>query len=161
MHTTPASGQRFSAGLLPFRRHSGHLEVFLVHMAGPYWAHKDDGAWSVAKGEYDPATEQPWEVAQREFAEEVGIPAPAGERWDLGETRLPSGKRVQVYAVHTDAPLAFVSSNLFEMEWPRGSGQITQFPETDAAQWFPLSVAEIKIVSGQRPVLSQLVHALA
>ncbi|MEI2785245.1 MAG: NUDIX domain-containing protein [Candidatus Nanopelagicales bacterium] len=91
---------RFSAGLLPVREGQGtSLEVFLVHMAGPYWAHKDDGAWSVAKGEYDPATEDPWEVAQREFDEEVGIPAPPGERWDLGETRMPSGKRVLTYAV--------------------------------------------------------------
>lgn len=152
---------RFSAGLLPFRKDLDRgSQVFLVHMAGPYWAHKDDGAWSVAKGEYDPATEDPWEVAQREFEEEVGIPAPPGERWDLGETRMPSGKRVLTYAVATQADLAFVSSNLFEMQWPAGSGQLTQFPETDDAQWFTMADAAVKIVRGQRPILTRLLQIL-
>lgn len=144
---------RFSAGLLPYRRREQAVEVFLVHMAGPFWAHKDDGAWSVAKGEYDPATEDPWQVACREFAEEVGLPAPAGDVLDVGEHRMPSGKRVRVYAVATDADLRFMSSNTFTMEWPPGSGQMQEFPETDGAAWFGLDAADSKILSGQRGIL--------
>lgn len=144
---------RYSAGLLPYRHHEGRVEVFLVHMAGPYWAHKDEGAWSIAKGEYDPATEDSWEVAQREFCEEVGMPAPAGEPVDLGEHRMPSGKRVKVYAVRTETELHFVASNLFSMEWPPRSGQVQQFPETDNAAWFGLDEANVKIVRGQREII--------
>jgi predicted NUDIX family NTP pyrophosphohydrolase len=148
---------RFSAGLLPFRPGP---EVFLVHMAGPYWAHKDDGAWSIAKGEYDPAGEDPREVAAREFAEEVGLPAPSGQWLDLGEVRMPSGKRVRTYAVATDVDLYFVSSNLFELEWPPRSGKIEQFPETDGAQWWDLEQARSKLVAGQLPILDLLEAAL-
>ncbi len=144
---------RFSAGLVPVRRSADGLEVFLVHMAGPYWAHKDDGAWSIAKGEYDPTVEDARVVAAREFEEEVGRPAPGGEWLDAGETRMPSGKCVRAFAVETDEDLAFVSSNLFDMEWPPHSGQMQQFPETDNAQWFTLEDARVKIVSGQRPIL--------
>ena len=144
---------KYSAGLLPFRTTAGTVEVFLVRMAGPYWAHKGDGAWSIAKGEYNPASEDAWEVAQREFCEEVGMPAPAGERTDLGEHRMPSGKRVRVFAVRTEATLRFISSNLFDMEWPPGSGRIQQFPETDDAAWFGLDEAAVKIVSGQREIV--------
>lgn len=147
---------KFSAGLLPFRTTGHAVEVFLVHMAGPYWAHKDNGAWSIAKGEYDPASEDAWDVAQREFFEEVGVPAPVGERTDVGEYRMPSGKRVRVFAVRTEAPLRFVSSNLFDMEWPPGSGRVQQFPETDGAAWFRLEEAAVKIVGGQREIVTAL-----
>jgi predicted NUDIX family NTP pyrophosphohydrolase len=138
---------------VPVRRSADGLEVFLVHMAGPYWAHKDDGAWSIAKGEYDPMSEDARAVAAREFEEEVGRTAPGGEWLDAGETRMPSGKRVRAFVVETDEELAFVSSNVFDMEWPPHSGQMQQFPETDDAQWFPLAVARVKIVIGQRPIL--------
>jgi predicted NUDIX family NTP pyrophosphohydrolase len=151
---------RHSAGLLPWRRGERGVELFLVHMAGPYWAHKDDGAWSIAKGEYDPGVEDPWQVAQREFTEEVGLPAPPGDPIDIGEHRMPSGKRVRVFLVRTDLELHFVSSNLFEMEWPRGSGTIAQFPETDDAQWFALERARHKLVSGQVPILDLVIRAL-
>lgn len=153
---------RFSAGLLPFRRRAAvGVEVFLVHMAGPYWAHRDAGSWSIAKGEYDPGIEDPWQVARREFQEEVGVPAPPGERTDIGEHVMPSGKRVRVFAVQTSADLAFVSSNLFEMEWPRGSGVMAQFPETDNAAWFGLDIAGRKLVSGQRGILAEFSRLLA
>ena len=151
---------RHSAGLLPWRRAAQGVEVFLVHMAGPYWAHKDDGAWSIAKGEYDPVVEDPWEVAQREFDEEVGLPAPSGEPMDIGEHQMPSGKRVRVFLVQTDQDIHFVSSNLFEMEWPRGSGTIASFPETDDARWFDLDTARRKLVSGQTPILELVAAAL-
>lgn len=151
---------RYSAGLLPWRRGEHGVQIFLVHMAGPYWAHKDDGAWSITKGEYDPEFEDPWAVAQREFCEEVGIPAPPGESRDIGEHRMPSGKRVRVFLVETSQDLRFVSSNLFEMEWPRGSGTIAEFPETDDARWFDLETAGRKLVSGQVPILDLLREAL-
>lgn len=122
-------------------------------MAGPYWAHKDNGAWSIAKGEYDPTTEDPRAVAAREFQEEVGRTVPAGEWLDAGETAMPSGKRVRTFVVETDEELAFVSSNLFDLEWPPHSGHMQQFPETDNAAWFTIEVARVKIVSGQRQIL--------
>ena len=147
---------RYSAGLLPVRRTPAGPEIFLVHMAGPYWAHKDAGAWSIAKGEYDPVTEEPWQVALREFGEEVGMPAPEGPVTDLGEHRMPSGKRVRVFLVETTQDLRFVSSNLFAMEWPRGSGALQEFPETDAAGWFSLDEAAVRLVSGQAPILAAL-----
>ncbi len=150
---------RFSAGLVPFRRTRGGLEIFLVHMAGPYWAHKDDGAWSIAKGEYDPATEDPRAVAVREFVEEVGVPVPPGQWLDIGAIVMPSGKRVRAFALETDVDLAFVSSNLFTMEWPPRSGRMMEFPETDGAAWFPIPEAEIKLVSGQLPLLDKLRQA--
>lgn len=122
-------------------------------MAGPYWAHKDDGSWSIAKGEYDPEWENAQAVAFREFLEEVGRPAPDGELIELDEVTLPSGKRIRTFAVHTEEELVFVSSNLFEMQWPPGSGQLRSFPETDGAAWFSLDVAQVKIVGGQRPIV--------
>lgn len=149
---------RYSAGLLPFRIVAGSLEVFLTHMGGPLWEHKDNGAWSIAKGEYDPAEETPTQVARREFHEEVGIPAPDGDYLDLGETRLPSGKRVQTYAVATDEPLAFVASNTFTMEWPPHSGTVGEFPEVDGADWFTPDQARVKLMPSQIPILDALLE---
>lgn len=152
---------RFSAGLLPYRLTDSGPEVFLVHMAGPFWAHKDDGSWSVAKGEYDPGSERPEDVAAREFVEEVGRPVPTGPWQDLGEIHMASARKyVRTFAVVTDEELSFVSSNLFELEWPRGSGNIQQFPETDAAAWFGLTQAREKILSGQLPILDRMAQLL-
>ena len=152
---------RYSAGLLPYRSSPDAPEVFLVHMAGPFWGHLDDGSWSLAKGEYDPEVEDPRDVAAREFTEEVGIPVPHGDWADLGEVYMPrSHKTVRTYAVATDDDLTFVSSNMFEMEWPRGSGQIQQFPETDDAGWFDLELAKRKILSGQLPIIDLLAEHL-
>lgn len=147
-----------SAGVLPYRRTAADrdLDVFIAHMGGPLWARRDAGGWSIVKGEYDAAAEHPLEVARREFAEEVGVPAPAGDWIELGAFRQPSGKVVTAYAVAVDADLVFAGSNLFEMEWPRGSGRIQRFPEVDRAQWWPLSVAKTKVVSGQIPILDRL-----
>ena len=105
-----------SAGLLPFRVDALGIHVFIAHMGGPFWARRDDGGWSISKGEYDPATEEPRDVARREFREEIGVDAP-GEPWiELGALRMPSGKRITAYAAHGPAQLAYVESNLFEME---------------------------------------------
>lgn len=150
---------KFSAGLLPFRGRptDGSLEVFLTHMGGPFWAGQDAGAWSIAKGEYEPGDEEPRQVARREFAEEVGMTAPDGDWIDLGETRLPSGKRVQAFAVETADDLAFVASNTFTMEWPRHSGVMAEFPEVDGARWLPEDAARTKLIASQLPILDALV----
>ena len=144
-----------SAGLLPYRRDSTGLHVFLVHMGGPFWAHRDAGGWSVAKGLADPC-EAPEDAARREFAEEVGAPAPPGDLLDLGSRRMPSGKVVRVFAVEAPPSLAFVVSNTFALEWPRGSGRVQDFPEVDRAAWFPLDEARTKLVAGQVPFLDTL-----
>ncbi len=147
-----------SAGVLPYRRVAAEddLEVFIAHMGGPLWARRDAGGWSMVKGEYDATAENPLDVARREFAEEVGVPAPAGVWLPLGAFRQPSGKVVTAYAVAVAEELVFAGSNLFEMEWPRGSGRIQRFPEVDRAQWWPISVARTKVVSGQVPILDRL-----
>lgn len=146
-----------SAGLLPYRTDAdGTLHVFIAHMGGPFWARRDAGGWSVPKGEYDAGPEEPREVAGREFAEEIGVDAPAGPWLELGEFRMPSGKRLTAYAVEAGADLAFVASNDFELEWPRGSGRMQRFPEIDRAGWFPVDVAATKLVGGQVPILEAL-----
>lgn len=152
---------RTSAALLAYRHDAaGRIEVFLTHMGGPFWAHRDLAAWSIPKGEYDAGTEDPLAVARREFREEIGVAAPVGGVIDLGECRQPSGKRIRTFAVPTAEPLAFVSSNTFTLEWPRGSGHLREFPETDDAQWFDLPTAAAKLVPGQVPILDALVRAV-
>lgn len=145
-----------SAGLLPFSRVDGQLRVFIVHMGGPFWGHRDDGGWSLAKGMYIPGEEAPEDAARREFAEEVGVQPPGGELIDLGEVRLSSGKRVRGFAVEASEDLAFVSSNTFEVEWPRRSGRFRTYPEVDRADWFDLAVARTKVTLGQVPLLDAL-----
>jgi predicted NUDIX family NTP pyrophosphohydrolase len=137
-----------SAGVLLFRRGAEGLEVLLVHPGGPYWAHKDEGAWSIPKGLYDPAEESPLEAAQREFAEEVGSPAP-GPFADLGEIHRPSGKLIRIFAAEGDLDADSATSNTFEMEWPRHSGRTEAFPEVDRAEWFDLGEARRRILAGQ------------
>ncbi len=140
----------YSAGILLYRRRH-ELEVFLAHMGGPFWARKDAAAWSIPKGLYVPGEEDPLAAALREFAEEVGAPAPRADYALLGEFRQPSGKRLTVFVGEGDAE--FVGSNTFEMEWPPRSGRIQQFPEMDAGRWFTLEDARVKIVKGQAAIL--------
>lgn len=142
-----------SAGILLTRRAPG-LEVFLAHMGGPFWAGKDAAAWSIPKGIY--TDEPPLTAALREFAEEIGAPAPPADYAQLGEFRLPSGKRLTVFTAEGEA--AFVASNTFEVEWPPRSGLLRSFPEVDRAQWFPLDVAREKITKGQLQVLEAIGH---
>lgn len=149
-----------SAALLVHRGAGPGLEVFLGHMGGPYWARKDDGAWSIPKGEFDPALEDPLAAARREFAEEIGVPGPAGEVLDLGSHLQRSGKLVHAFAVPADGPLAFVASNTFLLVWPRWSGRQVEFPEIDRAEWFALPAARRKVVRGQVPILDALVERL-
>ena len=148
-----------SAGLLLWRRRAGRVEVLLGHMGGPYWARKDAGAWTIPKGEYDDA-EDPFVAAGREFAEELGVPAPTGEATPLGEVVQPGGKHVIAWAVEGDLDPAVAVSNTFELEWPPRSGRRATFPELDRVAWWGLAEARTKILAGQRPLLDRLGAAL-
>jgi predicted NUDIX family NTP pyrophosphohydrolase len=144
-----------SAGLLLYRRRDGELEVFIAHMGGPYWASKDEHAWSIPKGEYSD-DEEPLPAARREFEEEIGSPPPAGEPLELGEVRQSGGKRIVAYAIEGDFDPGTVRSNLFTMEWPPRSGRQAEFPEIDRAGWFDLATASAKLVKGQVPFVERL-----
>ncbi len=151
---------RLSAGVLLYRRVDATSEVLLVHPGGPYWAGRDDGAWSVPKGEYERG-EDPLEVALREFREELGMgPPDAAPAVFLGEVRQPGGKRVSAWALAGDLDTGSVRSNTFTMEWPRGSGRIREFPEVDRAGWFDLGTARTKLLRGQVPFLDRLSELL-
>jgi len=146
---------RRSAALLLYRRGTGGgIEVLVGHMGGPFWAKKDARAWSIPKGEY--SDEEPLAAARREFAEEMGEPAPDGELTELGDCRQPSGKVITTYAVAGDFDLSRFHSNTFELEWPRGSGVLREFPEIDRAEWMSLDRAAGMLVKGQVPILDVL-----
>jgi predicted NUDIX family NTP pyrophosphohydrolase len=149
---------KLSAGLLLYRESYGVLEVLIGHPGGPFWARKDDGAWSIPKGEYLDG-EDPWLAAQREFTEEIGTPPPAGPRIDFAPLRQPGGKIVTAFAVRGDLDLDGAVSNTFTLEWPRGSGNVKEFPEIDRVGWFDLAAARVKLLKGQRPLLDQLEEA--
>ena len=138
----------------------GDLQVLIAHMGGPLWAHKEEHAWSIPKGLFEPG-EDALTAARREFEEEMGSPAPDGPYLELGETRQSSGKVITTFAVHGDHDVSTFSSNLFEMEWPRGSGRTQMFPEMDRAGWFGLETAATKLVKGQLPILGKLTEAIA
>jgi predicted NUDIX family NTP pyrophosphohydrolase len=146
-----------SAGMLMYRRTSHGLEVLLAHPGGPYFVKKDDGGWTIPKGEPNPG--EPMEAAaEREFTEETGLPV-TGERLALGEIRQKGGKTVHAWAFAGEVPPGFVpTSNLFEMEWPPRSGKRAQFPEIDRAEMFPLEVARVKINPAQAEFLDRLVE---
>ena len=144
-----------SAGLLLYRRVDGVLEVLLVHPGGPYWARKDEGVWSVPKGEYE-AGEDPLEVARREFEEELGAAPPDGTPSPLGEIRQAGGKIVTAWAQEGDLDVTDVRSNTFEMEWPPRSGRMQEIPEVDRAEWFSIEDARAKLNRGQLPFLDRL-----
>ncbi|MFI8520682.1 NUDIX domain-containing protein [Streptomyces sp. NPDC085481] len=145
-----------SAGLLLFRRAAdGRTEVLIGHMGGPFWASRSDAAWSIPKGEYGPE-ETPEAAARREFEEELGIRAPDGEPVALGEVRQANGKTVTVWAVEADLDPALMVPGTFTMEWPRGSGELREFPELDRIGWFGFEEAAPLLVAGQREFLERL-----
>lgn len=148
-----------SAGIVLFRRGAAGIEVLLGHLGGPLWANKDDGAWSIPKGEYE-ENELPLEAARREFAEELGSPAPAGNYLALGEIVQRNRKIVTAWAVEGDLDADSIVSNLFELQWPPRSGRTQSFPETDRAAWFDLDTARRKVVGGQAAVFDLLENAL-
>jgi len=154
-----ASARR-SAGLVLYRSGPAGTEVLLVHPGGPVWARRDLGAWSIPKGEHEPA-EEPLSAARREFAEELGTPPPDGEVLDLGEVHQKSGKVVRAWGLAGDLDAGAIHSNTFEMEWPPRSGRRAAFPEVDRAQWFALTEAREKINPAQVALLDRLRAALA
>ena len=124
-------------------------------MGGPLWANRDAGAWSIPKGEYL-EDETPEAAARREFGEELGLPVPAGELVDLGTVKQTSGKIVTAWALRGDLDPTQIVPGTFEMEWPRGSGRVGEFPEIDRVEWFEPSVAKEKMVVTQRAFLDRL-----
>jgi len=143
-----------SAGILPFRCRSGALQVLLAHPGGPFWRNRDEGAWSIVKGEYR-ESEEPEAAARREFMEETGWPIEGGLT-PLGEIRQKGGKRVIAFALEADFDPDTLASNMFEIPWPPRSGRMQAFPEVDRAAWFGLDEARVKIIAGQQPFLDRL-----
>ena len=146
--------KKLSAGILLYRQRGGEVEVFLVHPGGPFWAKKDDGAWSIPKGEYE-AGEDPLAVAKREFHEETGFGID-GRFYPLAALKQPSGKVISAWSVEGDIDAAALTSNTFTLEWPPESGKLREFPEVDRGAWFNLPTAQVKLQSGQRGFLDQL-----
>jgi predicted NUDIX family NTP pyrophosphohydrolase len=141
-----------------YRRRSGALEVLLAHPGGPFWARRDDGAWTIPKGLID-AGETPEAAARREFSEELGAEA-AGPLLALGSVRQRGGKHVEAFALEGDFDVAALRSNTFEIEWPPRSGRVNTYPEVDRAAWMDLATARIKLLEAQQPLLERLEAAL-
>jgi predicted NUDIX family NTP pyrophosphohydrolase len=150
---------RTSAGILLYRTRSESLEVFLVHPGGPYWAGKDDGAWSIPKGELE-QPEDALAAAQREFHEETGSEV-TGPFQALTPVKTRGGKWIQAWAASGEMDPSSLSSNLFSMEWPPRSGRTQSFPEVDRGDWFRLDEARVKISAAQLPLLEELATLLA
>lgn len=150
-----------SAGILLYRRPDAgaELEVWIAHMGGPFWADKDARAWSIPKGEYLHG-EDPLAAAHREFAEEIGTPAPQADYLELGSFRQPSGKVITVFTAESDFAPERIVSNTFSLEWPKGSGMVRSYPEIDAAGWATEPEARTRLVRGQLPVLDALIRYL-
>ena len=144
--------------LLYRRGPGGGVEVLLGHMGGPFWARRDDGAWSVPKGEYGDG-EEPLAVAQREFEEELGSPVPASDLVPLGELRA-GAKVLTLWAAEGDLDATATVSNTFSLEWPPRSGRVQEFPEIDRAAWLGVDEARTKLVKGQVPFLDRLLALL-
>jgi predicted NUDIX family NTP pyrophosphohydrolase len=149
-----------SAGLLMFRRKIDIIEVLLVHPGGPFWKNKDDGAWSIPKGQVQPG-EDLLVRAQIEFEEEIGIKV-SGNFFPLGSIKQKGGKTVHAWSFKGDLPQDFeLKSNTFEVEWPPRSGRFKEFPEVDGAEFFPDEIARRKINPAQILFLDRLRDALA
>lgn len=160
MKAASASGRgRSSAGILLYRWRDGTLQVLLAHPGGPFWRHKDDGAWMLPKGEPRDG-EGPPDTARREFEEELGLRV-EGTLQPLGSLRQRGGKRVEAFALEGDFDPAALRSNLFELEWPPHSGRRAAFPEVDQVDWFTLEQARRKILASQAPLLDRLAASLA
>ena len=148
-----------SAGILMYRRSSRGIELLLAHPGGPFWASKDQGAWSIPKGEYDDS-EDALSAAKREFAEELGSALPARPFLDLGAIKQPSRKVITAFAVEGDFDPATLVSNRFELEWPPKSGRKQSFAEINSVQWFSASEAREKIQPGQAEFIDRLLEYL-
>lgn len=148
-----------SAGILLYRvpaEADEEVSVFVAHMGGPFWSGKDEGAWSIPKGELDD-DEPALDAARREFREELGIDPPDAEYAELGTFPYSSGKRVIVFVADgRDFTASEVTFGTFELEWPPRSGRTRTFPEVDRVEWMPVSQARDRLVKGQRPALDRL-----
>jgi predicted NUDIX family NTP pyrophosphohydrolase len=147
-----------SSGLLVYRKKKDSMEVLLVHPGGPFWAKKDEGAWSIPKGEIE-GVEEPLAVARREFKEEIGSSID-GVFDPLEPIRQPGGKIVFAWAIEADLNIESLVSNTFLMEWPSKSGRMQEFPEVDRAEWLTIDVAMKKILRGQQGFIAELVEML-
>lgn len=145
---------KLSAGILVYRQQNNQTEVLLGHPGGPFYAKKDDGVWSIPKGEYE--DEEPLDAAKREFQEELGQAAPTGNYQDLGEIKQSGGKVNHIWAVTGDLDVSKTTSNTFELEWPPKSGKTQSFPEIDRAEWFNLAAAKRKIRPYQLEFIERL-----
>ena len=152
-----------SAGILLYRVDpDGSVSVLVAHMGGPFWARRDEGAWSLPKGEYDPDTETARDAATREFREELGLDPPGIDDAELGTFAYSSGKRVTVFVADgTGFEVSAPVFGTFELEWPPRSGRTATFPELDRVEWMPLEAARPRLVTGQRPALDALEARLA
>jgi predicted NUDIX family NTP pyrophosphohydrolase len=150
---------KLSAGILVFRRRGDGVEVLLAHPGGPFWSRKDDGAWSIPKGEHAPE-EDSLAAARREFAEELGAAPPDGSYLDLGSVVQSNRKRVSAWAVAGEFDPAQAVSNTAEIEWPPRSGRRLVVPEVDRVEWFSLDTARRKLIPAQAAFLDRLVTAL-
>lgn len=149
---------RQSAGILLYRFKEGELQVFLIHMGGPFWAKKDNGAWSIPKGEFS-GNEGALAAAKREFEEETGFSV-EGNFIPLPVISRPGKKMIYSWAAEGDCDASAIRSNTFELEWPPHSGKMQQFPEADRAAWFSIQKAKEKILKAQLPLLDELLVAL-
>lgn len=143
-----------SAGVLLVRGHAPAREVLIGHMGGPFWARKNEGAWTIPKGEYDPAEESAWDAARREFREELGLRVPEGPTIELGVFRVTSAKLLTVFQVTADLEIDEAVFGTFELEWPPKSGRTETFPELDRIAWVAQARAAELMVAGQRPILN-------
>lgn len=151
---------RTSAGLLPYHVGADGLLVFIAHLGGPLWAPRDERAWSLVKGEFDPGSEAPKAAAAREWTEETGVPVPSGEWLDLGSVRQSGGKVVHGFAVAAELDLAVgepsPDAGMVTILWPPHSGRTVTFPEIDRAQWWSLPQARPRLVTAQCAFLDRL-----
>ncbi|MDQ0509842.1 NUDIX domain-containing protein [Ancylobacter amanitiformis] len=145
---------RKSAGIIRYRRAGGVIEVLLVHPGGPFWSRKDEGAWSIPKGQMEDGEEEQT-TARREFREEVGQHA-EGPLQPLGSVRQKGGKTVHAFAQEGDLDISTIESTRFSLEWPPRSGQLRDYPEVDRASWFTLVEARAKMLPSQLPLLDRL-----
>jgi predicted NUDIX family NTP pyrophosphohydrolase len=150
---------KHSAGILPYRIKNNILQVYLAHPGGPFFAQKDDGYWSIVKGEIEPG-ETPVQTATREFPEETGHAPPDGTLVDLGEVTYASydGKIVRCYAVETDQELLPIRSNMITIKWPPRTDHQLEIPEMDRADWFDAAAARLKIYRYQLPFIDRLLE---
>ena len=149
-----------SAGILLYRYRDDVLEVLLGHPGGPWFARRDDGVWTIPKGEVDPGEDE-LAAAHREFTEEIGTAPPDGEPLPLGETMQSNGKVAVIWALEGDLDVTEITCNLFEMEWPPRTGRTQSFPELDRAGWFDVTTARRKAFASQEPFFERLVQALS